>query len=46
MDKLSQWTIAVLIETSIAVFMAWFNKSDSDFKDGFQKESRNIKENI
>ena len=40
MDELSQWMIAVLIGTSIAVFLAWFNKSGSDFKDGFEPKSK------
>ena len=33
MDEISQWVIAALIGTSIAAFLAWFNKSGSDFKD-------------
>ena len=44
MDEQSQWMIAVLIGTSIAVFLAWFNKSGSDFKDGFEPKSKKIKE--
>ena len=36
MDDLSQWSIALLIGISIAAFLAWFNKSGSDFKDGFE----------
>ena len=35
MDEISQWVIAALIGTSITGFLAWFNKSGSDFKDGF-----------
>ena len=36
MDEISQWVIAALIGTSIAVFLVWFNKSGSDFKNGFE----------
>ena len=36
MDEIAQWVIAALIGTSIAAFLAWFNKSGSDFKDGFE----------
>ena len=39
MDEISQWGIAALIGTSIAAFFAWFNKSGSDFKDGFKPKS-------
>ena len=44
MDDISQWVIAALIGTSIAAFLAWFNKSGSDFKDGFEPKSKNKKE--
>ena len=40
MDETSQWGIAALIGISIAGFLAWFNKSGSDFKDGFEKKSK------
>ena len=40
MDELSQWIIAILIGTSIAVLLAWFNKSGSDFRDGFKSKSK------
>ena len=43
MDEISQWGIAALVGTSIAVFLAWFNKSGSDFKDGFQPKSNRSK---
>ncbi len=43
MNQLSQWSIALLIGISIATFLAWFNKSGSDFKDGFNSKSNNIK---
>ena len=43
MDERSQWVIAALIGTSIAGFMAWFNKSGSDFKDGFEQKSKKTK---
>ena len=40
MDELSQWAISALIGTSIAAFLIWFNKSGSDFKDGFEPKSK------
>ncbi|AIQ97451.1 hypothetical protein [Prochlorococcus sp. MIT 0801] len=43
MDEISQWGIAALIGTSIAAFLAWFNKSGSDFKDGFASKSKRTK---
>ena len=43
MDEISQWVIAALIGTSIAAFLAWFNKSGSDFKDGFEKKRKRPK---
>ena len=43
MDEISQWVIAALIGTSIAAFLAWFNKSGSDFKDGFKPKSERTK---
>ena len=39
MDEISQWVIAALIGTSIAGLLAWFNKSGSDFKNGFEPKS-------
>ena len=45
MDDISQWGIAALIGTSIAAFMAWFNKSGSDFKDGFEPKRKGTKKN-
>ena len=43
MDEISQWVIAALIGTSIAAFLAWFNKSGSDFKDGFVPKNKRTK---
>ena len=43
MDEISQWGIAALIGTSIAAFLAWFNKSGSDYKDGFVSKSKRRK---
>ncbi len=43
MDDISQWVFAALIGTSIAAFLAWFNKSGSDFKDGFESKSKRTK---
>ena len=40
MDETSQWCITALIGTSIAAFLAWFNKSGSDFKDGFESKAQ------
>ena len=45
MDDLSQWGISLLIGKSIATFLAWFNKSASDFKDGFEFKKKSIKKN-
>ena len=36
MDELNQWRIALLLGITIAAFLAWFNKSGSDFKNGFK----------
>ena len=43
MDEISQWVIAALIGTAIAAFLAWFNKSGSDFKNGFEPKSKMTK---
>ncbi len=43
MDEKSQWGISALIGTAIAAFLAWFNKSGSDFKDGFEQKSKRMK---
>ena len=43
MDEISQWVIAALIGTSIATFLAWFNKSGSDFKEGFESKRKRTK---
>ena len=36
MNEISQWSVAIVLGISIAGFFAWFNKSGSDFKDGFE----------
>ena len=38
MNEISQWGIAALIGTSISAFLAWFNKSGSALKDGFESK--------
>ena len=43
MDDLSQWSISLVIGISIAIFLAWFNKSGSDFKDGFETKKKKDK---
>ena len=43
MEEISQWGIAALIGISIAAFLVWFNKSGSDFKDGFEIKSKGRK---
>ena len=43
MEKIYQWGIAALNGTSIATFLAWFNKSGADFKDGFELKSKSTK---
>ena len=43
MENTSQWGIALLIGIPIAAFLAWFNKSGSDFKDGFEKKAKKNK---
>ncbi len=43
MDEISQWGVAALIGTSIAAFLAWFNKSGSDFKYGFESKRKRRK---
>ena len=44
MDEISQWGIAASIGISIAVLLAWFNKSGSDFKGGFDPKRKRRKE--
>ena len=39
MEDTSQWLIALLIGLPIAALLAWFNKSGSDFKYGFDKKA-------
>ena len=43
MDDLTQWSISLVIGISIATFLAWFKKSDSDFKDGFEPKRNDMK---
>ena len=44
MENTSQWGIALLIGIPIAAFLACFNKSGSDFKDGFEKKTKKNKQ--
>ena len=43
MNEIYQWGIAALIGTSIAALLAWFNKSGSDFKYGFESKNKRAK---
>ena len=44
MEDIFQWTLALLIGLPIAALLSWFNKSGSDFKNGFeQKTEKKIK---
>tara|TARA_Y100001968_G_scaffold319722_1_gene351667 strand:- start:300 stop:596 length:297 start_codon:yes stop_codon:yes gene_type:complete len=43
MEESAQWGLALLVGIPIAIFLAWFNKSGSDFKDGFQKKNKEAK---
>ena len=43
MEITFQWGIALLIGIPIAAFLAWFNKSGSDFKDGFERKTKKNK---
>tara|TARA_B100000945_G_scaffold288817_1_gene261443 strand:+ start:172 stop:306 length:135 start_codon:yes stop_codon:yes gene_type:complete len=43
MENTSQWEIALLIGITIAAFFAWFNKSGSDFRNGFEQKSQKKK---
>ena len=43
MDEIFQWVIATIIGITIAAFLSWFNKSGSDFKDGFEAKSKRTK---
>ncbi len=40
MDEIYQWGIAALIGKSFTAFLAWFNQSGSDFKDGFEQKAK------
>tara|TARA_Y100001968_G_scaffold218301_1_gene200965 strand:- start:268 stop:402 length:135 start_codon:yes stop_codon:yes gene_type:complete len=40
MEDNSQWIIALLIGVPIAALLAWFNKSGSDFKNGFEQKTK------
>ena len=39
MEDSSQWLIALTIGLPFAALLAWFNKSGSDFKDGFEQNT-------
>ena len=39
MENSSQWLIAFAIGLPIAALLGWFNKSGSDFKDGFEQKT-------
>ena len=43
MEVTSQRIIALFIGIPIAILLAWFNKSGSDFKDGFQRKTERNK---
>ena len=43
MENTSQWVIALLIGIPIAAFIAWFNKSGSDFRNGFKEKTQKNK---
>ena len=43
MENTSQWGIALVIGISIAAFFAWFNKSGSDFRNGFEEKKQKNK---
>tara|TARA_Y100001968_G_scaffold19455_1_gene15282 strand:- start:959 stop:1093 length:135 start_codon:yes stop_codon:yes gene_type:complete len=40
MEDSSQWLIALAIGLPIVALLAWFNKSGSDFKEGFDQNSK------
>tara|TARA_B100000902_G_C26752977_1_gene641851 strand:- start:280 stop:414 length:135 start_codon:yes stop_codon:yes gene_type:complete len=44
MEDTSQWLLALSIGIPIAAFLAWFNKSGSDFKDGFENKAKKNKQ--
>ena len=43
MEESAQWGLALLVGIPIVVFFAWFNKSGSDFKDGFEQKPKEKK---
>ena len=43
MEETLQWELALLVGIPIAVSLAWFNKSGSDFKDGFKNQQKKKK---
>ncbi len=45
MHEISQWGIAFSIGIPIAVFLAWFNKSGADYKEGFETKKKKKKNN-
>ena len=44
MEDTSEWGLALLIGIPMAVFLAWFNRSGSDFKDGFENKRKKNKQ--
>ena len=43
MEDTSQWGIALFIGLPIAAFLVWFNKSGSDFRNGFEQQTEKNK---
>ena len=39
MEDTSQWLVALLIGLPITDLLAWFDKSGSDFKNGFEQKT-------
>ena len=44
MEDTSQWVLAFLIGIPMAAFLGWFNKSGSDFKEGFEYKTKKKKQ--
>ncbi len=38
MEDNYQWLVVLLIGLPVSALLAWFNKSGSDFKDGFEQK--------
>ena len=45
MEDTYQWLVALLIGLPVSVLLAWFNKSGSDFNDGFEQKKEKKKMN-